>query len=831
MSRCFASAVFCLLATSLTGTGVSIAGEEFFHEQVAPILEQHCLACHNDERTEGGLSLVRAETAFAGGESGESIVPRDVEASYLIDQITVEDGKAAMPEGQPPLAEDQIATLRQWIADGADWPAGLVLEIPQWWSLQPLQVPELPIGSDGKPLANDPWVRNPVDAFVLAQLRNKGLQPAAAADRETLIRRLYYDLIGLPPTPQQVAEFVADSQDDAYEKLVDRLLASPRYGERWARHWLDVVHYGETHGYDKDKPRPNAWPYRDYVIRSLNEDKPYTSFVQEQVAGDVLFPGTVDGIEALGFIAAGPWDHVGHAEVPETKIDGKVARHLDRDDMVRNTMMTFMSLTVGCAQCHDHKFDPITQEDYYSLHAVFAALDRADAQYHDDPALTRQRQDLRRRGRTLQHREYPLKKAVAELEKTPEKEAEKETAEKPAPGDSATKEPPPELSAEEQQQLETKKKELAEIGKELEGIRKELGTLPEPKIAYIGKVHYGGGTFLGTGYQEGKPRKICLLHRGSVTNPGEEMQPGTLTCIEGLTSRFELPDDAPEGERRAALARWLTDLSNPLPWRSIANRIWQFHFGRGLVETAGDFGRMGAEPTHPQLLDYLAADFRDGGQSIKDLHRKIVTSATYLQQSTATPESVATAKPVDANNRFYWRMNRRRLEAEAVRDAVLQVAGKLDLKMGGPSFQDFVIDKPEHSPHYEYHRHDPEDPKSHRRSVYRFIVRSQTQPFMTVMDCADPSMLVAKRNVTISPLQSLALLNNQLTMVMSKHFAERVDAMGSNMEEKVAAAFSLALSRPPNPEELSALTQYAQQHGLANTCRVIYNLSEFMFVD
>ena len=395
----------------------------------------------------------------------------------------------------------------------------------------------------------------------------------------------------------------------------------------------------------------------------------------------------------------------------------------------------------------------------------------------------------------------------------------------------ATKERPPELSAEEQQQLETKKKELAEISKELEGIRKELGTLPEPKIAYIGKVHYGGGTFLGTGYQGGAPRKICLLHRGSVTSPGKEMQPGTLTCIEGLTSRFDLPDDAPEGERRAALARWLTDPRNPLPWRSIANRIWQFHFGRGLVETAGDFGRMGAEPTHPQLLDYLAAEFRDGGQSIKDLHRKIVSSATYRQQSTATPESVARAEPVDADNRFYWRMNRRRLEAEAVRDAVLQAAGKLDLKMGGPSFQDFVIDKPEHSPHYEYHRHDPEDPKSHRRSVYRFIVRSQTQPFMTVMDCADPSMLVARRNVTISPLQSLALLNNQLTMVMSKHFAERVDLMGGNLEEKVAAAFSLALSRPPNPEELSALTQYAQRHGLANTCRVIYNLSEFMFVD
>ena len=256
---------------------------------------------------------------------------------------------------------------------------------PRWWSFRPLSRPSLPALSTTD--ANR--VRTPIDAFILAKLREKGLTPSPEADRRTLIRRLTFDLIGLPPTPEEVDTFLADDRPDAYERLADRLLASPQYGERWGRHWLDVVHYGDTHGYDKDKPRPNAWPYRDYVIRAFNADRPYRRFVQEQLAGDVLFPGTADGIEALGFIAAGPWDFIGHAEVPESKIDGQIARHLDRDDMVANTMNTFASLTVQCAQCHNHKFDPIAQEDYYSLQAVFAALDRADKKYYSDPAIAK----------------------------------------------------------------------------------------------------------------------------------------------------------------------------------------------------------------------------------------------------------------------------------------------------------------------------------------------------------------------------------------------------------------------------------------------------------
>jgi len=660
----------------LAGTPVG-ASEELFRQQVAPILVDHCLSCHNPERAEGGLSLTSAESVLSGGDSGEAIHSGDADGSYLLERIVPVDGKAEMPEGQPPLSDQQIAQIRTWIDDGAVWPEGFELTLPVWWSFAPLQQPSIAT-------AEAEWARNAIDPFILRKLVEHNLHPSEEADRQALVRRLSYDLLGLPPTPKEVDRFVNDPRPDAYERLVDRMLASPRYGERWGRHWLDVVHYGETHGYDKDKMRHHAWPYRDYVVRSFNADKPYTRFIHEQVAGDVLFPGTVDGMAALGFIAAGPWDHGGHAEVPETKIDGKVARHLDRDDMVRNTMMTFMSLTVGCAQCHDHKFDPITQEDYYSLQAVFSALDRADHQYHDDPALTLRRQSLRKRGRTIQQRERKLKKEIEAAEK---KLADvKKVLDELAPEDSRGKAVSAVANAADS--LAEKKQELDALSGTLDGIRKELGSLPEPKVAYIGKVHYGGGTFIGRGYQGERPRTIHVLHRGSVTTPGDEVGPGALQCLEDLPARFEISPDSPEGERRKHLAQWLTDPKNPLPWRSLANRIWQFHFGRGLVDTPGDFGRMGAKPSHPELLEYLASELRQS-ESIKRLHRLIVSSATYRQQGTADPPLTAAAEPIDADNRFYWRMNRRRLEAEAVRDAVLHAAGRLDLRMGGAEFSGF----------------------------------------------------------------------------------------------------------------------------------------------
>jgi hypothetical protein len=887
------------------------------------------------------------------------------------------------------------------------------------WSAKPLARPAVPIVAGVHGLT---W--NSIDSFIGAKLELHGLRLSPEADRRTLIRRLYFDLVGLPPTPAEIERFVNDPATGAYDALVDRLLASSDYGERWARHWLDVVHFGETHGYDKDKLRLNAWPYRDYVIRSFNEDKPWSRFVEEQIAGDVLYPFTRDGVEALGFISAGPWDFIGHAEVPETKIDGKVARHLDRDDMVANTMQSFNSLTAQCAQCHDHKFDPIAQEDYYSLQAVFAAVDRADREYDLDENVARTRADLKSRqtpllseqkeindritdraGATLVELNESIKSAETMAKKgeafgyhssievnqeaakwvqvdlgrpvllrkivlhparddfnrigdgfgfpirykvevagdadftsnvrslinqkdvdvvnpgiTPQSfelsdvqaQFVRITATKLAPrqndfifalaelsaidesgtnvalGKAVTSldsiEAParwqkanltdgwfPGISDVDSAELanlrsarekllarsthEEETKRLAEISVTLEEVVKRIEELPPPQRVFVASVYSGSGTFKGTGGDGGRPRPVHVLNRGSVLSPGKEVGPGTVHAIPELPSRFDVGPDAPEGERRAALARWLSDPRNPLTWRSIVNRVWQQHFGRGIVDTPNDFGNMGGKPSHPELLDWLACEFRDGGQSLKELNRLMVTSATYKQRSVnsgsvvsdqsvqaqtgsglATTDSLNThysgrAAAIDSDNRLLWHMNRRKLEAESVRDAMLLVSGKLDRTLGGPSFQDFVIEKPEHSPHYEYRLHDPEDPKAHRRSIYRFLVRSQPQPFMAALDCPDPSMQVAHRNQSVTALQSLALLNNALVVTLSKHFADRLNKTNRTVHEKTIAGFYAAIGRPPTEEEAEQLTRFAEEFGLENFCRALFNLNEFAFVD
>ncbi|HSJ04822.1 MAG TPA: DUF1553 domain-containing protein, partial [Verrucomicrobium sp.] len=378
------------------------------------------------------------------------------------------------------------------------------------------------------------------------------------------------------------------------------------------------------------------------------------------------------------------------------------------------------------------------------------------------------------------------------------------------------------------------RQELDQAQEQLAEKTRQLAAMPAPQIVYAGTVHYGTGNFAGTGASGGTARVVHLLKRGDVKSPDQEMKPGPIAAFERQMGHYDCPNPADEGQRRAALARWISRPENPLLWRSIVNRVWQYHFGRGLVDTPNDFGRMGGVPSHPALLDWLAATFRDDLQgSMKGLHKLIVMSQAYRQSSDAPAEATATALKVDADNHLLWRQNRRKLEAEAVRDTILAVSGRLDLTIGGPSFQDFVVEKPEHSPHYQYHLHDPDDPRSHRRSIYRFIVRSQQQPFMTVLDCADPSMRVDKRNESLSPLQALAMLNNGLTVTMARHFAERVQAEvhGLSLEAQVSRAFTLALGRPPEVEELTTLSAHAAHHGLAGTCRVIMNLNEFTFVD
>ncbi|MEX0675801.1 MAG: PSD1 and planctomycete cytochrome C domain-containing protein [Pirellulales bacterium] len=763
----------CLLVSSADEAG----GTDFFRRSVAPVFERHCVRCHSGDEPKGGLDLTTEKRALAGGESGAAIEPGKPDESLLVEYISGETPQ--MPKDAAPLSADQVAAIRRWIAEGARWPEGLVLADKKtvdvnWWSLAPLaqvQVPRI----------EDPWVRTAVDAFILARLREHGLAPSAEADRRTLVRRLTFDLHGLPPAPAEIDAFVNDASDEAYANLVDRLLASPRYGERWGRHWLDVVHFGESHGYDKDKPRPSAWPYRDWVIRSLNVDKPYDRFVAEQIAGDVLWPLDPEATVATGFIAAGPWDFVGHAELREGTVDKDIARSNDRDDMVAGAMSTFLSLTVHCARCHDHKFDPIRQADYYALQAVFAGVDRADRPYDADPQVARRRAELAAEKSRLEGR---LEEARSDDERKPE---------------------------------------AAESGRALADVDSQIAALPKQQMVYAAASHFAAqGTFT----QPNGPRPVYLLARGDVRNRGELAAPAGVACVYAGNPNFTLDDPNNEGQRRAALARWLVDPRNALLRRSIVNRVWQYHFGAGLVDTPNDFGRMGSLPSHPELLEWLAGWFAGHGHSLKQLHRLLVTSAVYRQRSESRPDD----EKVDSQNRYLWRMNRSRLDAECIRDAILAASGKLDLTMGGPSVQQFFF-KDDHSPVYDYTRFDVDDPRSLRRSVYRFLVRSVPDPLMECLDCADPSIMTPKRNTTLTSLQALALLNNPLAVRQAEHFAERLRREHDDLPSQIEAGYHLALGRKPSEQEKQELSTYAEKRGLVNACRVILNSNEFVFVD
>jgi hypothetical protein len=989
------------------------ASADPFRSHVAPILERSCIGCHGPESPKGRLSLATRATALKGGRRGPAFVPGKPGESLIL-ALASGEKKPRMPQDGEPLAAEELEAIRAWIEAGALWPEGLVLadrsgKAPEevWWSLRTLvrPPPPTPEGRDSE------WVRTPVDAFVIHKLREKGLGPSPEADRRTLIRRLIFDLHGLPPAPEEVEAFAADSSPGAYEQLVDRLVASPRYGERWGRHWLDIVHYGETHGYDKDKRRPNAWPYRDYVIRAFNEDKPYSRFVEEQIAGDVLYPDEPDGIVATGFIAAGPWDFVGHVELREGTADKLIARSNDRDDMLSTAISTFASTTAHCARCHDHKFDPIPQEDYYRLQAVFAGVDRADRPHDPERETLILRRELAREKEELEARKRHLDVAVAQVSRglpeigeldarlaelgrrrkalsgprgepsptngyhsaiMPEPDVEKwvevdlgravaldeiriiaarptdfpdspgfgfparfrvevagepggprrtiaeHTAEDfPNPGDEPVILAAPGIEArtvrvtatrlwkrtgdwvfalaelevrsggenlalgaavtaldsieagrwstrhlvdgyssrrrlagaesepagaarrealEEEAAAATARRQalldevldpalkegLEEVRRRLADAGERIARLPPQAMVFAAARRFAPeGNFTAPS----APRPIHFLHRGDVKTPGELMAPGALSCLKGLERHFELSDPGDEGSRRAALAKWLTDPENVLARRSIANRIWQYHFGRGLVETPNDFGRMGALPTHPELLDWLAVELFEGGESLKQLHRLILISAVYRQSSRDHLEHSL----IDADNRYLWRMNRLRLDAESIRDAMLEASGSLDLTMGGPSVDHFHF-KDDHSPVYDYTRFDVDSPASRRRSVYRFIVRSVPDPFLDCFDCADPSLLTPKRNTTLTALQALALLNNPFAVRQAVHLAARARREGGPSGE-ADRAFELALGRPPETEESAMLAAYAREHGLESACRLLFNANEFLFID
>jgi hypothetical protein len=871
-----------------------------------------------------------------------------------------------------------------------------------WWSLKPLVSPPVPSVHDEK---QQGWARNPIDRFVLAAMLEKGLSPSPPADKRALLRRVTFDLTGLPPTQAELDSFLADDAADAYERAVDRLLASPHQGERWARHWMDVVHFAETHGNDQDRPRPNAWPYRDYLIRSFNQDKHYTRFVQEQIAGDVLFPGDPQAVVALGFLAAGPWDESSLLNINEDTIDKKVARNLDRDDMVTTTMSTFAGATVHCARCHEHKFDPFTQRDYYALQAVFAGVDKAERAFDPDPVVAMRRQELQAKKVHWQSPKAAEDPALlsAELQRQAQDWEKKRSAaasiwtvvdptsaasaggatltklsdlsllsggtrpEKDVytivartdlqritgvrlevllddslphkgpgrqdngnlhlnefkvqiaaagepdrkldvplvnptadfnqdgwtiahaidgkPGTawgiypqvghshravfelkepagfaggsivtftleqthggghligrarlSLTTAPHPDASADALpenvvrllnvaagKRTDAEKAELA-LHVLRQQLERELAELPPPQMIYVATNDFNPeGNFKPAKV----PRPIHVLTRGDINKPGEEAAPGALSCISGLEARFTVKDPANEGERRAALARWLSDSRNVLVWRSIVNRVWHYHFGKGIVDTPNDLGRMGGKPSHPELLDWLAVTFLESGGSLKQLHRLIVTSAAYRQSS----ENNEAFAAIDADNRLLWRMNRARLDAESVRDTVLQIAGKLNVTMGGPSVKQFIQTPGIHvTPNVDYLNFDVDRPESNRRSVYRFLFRTLPDPFMESLDCPDFSQAAPVRNSAVTAMQALSMLHNRFMVRMSEHLAQRAADAGTEPAEQVRVAYRLILQRDPNEREGKLLCDFVARHGLANACRMLLNSNEFIFL-
>jgi Protein of unknown function (DUF1553)/Protein of unknown function (DUF1549) len=571
---------------------------------------------------------------------------------------------------------------------------------PQWWSLQPLKVvapPPIPAGG-----------RNEIDAFLAARLAAEGRTFSPEAPRAVLLRRAAFDLTGLPPSPDELATFEKASGDSAFAIEVDRLLASPGYGEKWARHWLDIARYGESDGFEFDKPRPDAWRYRDWVVRALNADMPYQEFARWQIAGDLLAPDDPDAVTAAAFLVCGPYDDTN--KVTSSENLRKVMRQDELEDIVGTTGQVFLGLTLHCARCHDHKFDPVSLREYYQIASCFAGVDRGK-------------------------RELPA--------------------------------------------------------------RSGLCFTVMPKEAPV----------------------VRVLDRGSALKPVDAVRPGGIAALAGVGPDFQLSENAPEADRRRALAQWITHPDNPLFARTIVNRVWHWHFGRGLVATPSDLGKNGGHPAHPELLDWLAHRFRSDGWSLKKLHRLILISAAWRQSSAGNGPAA-----------LYARMERRRLTSEELRDAMLAAAGALIPSSGGPPYMDFRMENKANTMHY--HPEDRDAPEVNRRSLYRMWARGGPQPLLNAFDCPDTSVSTPARSTTTTPLNALALLNSPFTFAMAERLAGRLTKeAGGSLTQQITRLFLLTAGRAPAESERAACHSLAEKHGLAAVCRVAMNANAFLTIE
>lgn len=835
-----------LLAVAFALPAPASAQEDERARRVFDIFKTSCLECHGESR-KGSLDLRTHATLIKGGASGRVVVPHDPGQSRLFLLVSHADPDDVMPLKRPKLPDEDIETIRQWIEDGGSLEAVedavpeerrssaalAVLENRpirpqdrQYWAFQKPQRPPVP------PIAPMPAhqtapSRNPIDAFLLASMQAKGVTPAPLANRRTLIRRAYLDVLGLPPSPEEVEAFVNDRSPEAWPTLVDKLLASPHYGERWARHWLDLVRYADSGGFEFDVDRREAWRYRDYVVRAFNSDKPYAQFVREQIAGDEYAPVTDDARIATGFLRLGPEGGGG----------GERGRQDSLEDVIGATTLTFTGLTVACARCHNHKFDPIPQKDYYRIQAVFASTRAMEHPLVPAHEVQAHRQETARIEALLK----PLQQSKRELEAPYLQQlVEREIALLPEYLQTAWKTPAAERT-------DGQKLNVAQIERTLQrdSLRAKIteehivGIMPaEVKARHATvKVEMAAidakkpGPFptaraIAEGGREARP--TYFLHRGSPDARGSVMAPGVLSVAAETEPEFPAPPaDAGSSWRRRGFAEWLVSPDNPLTARVMVNRLWQHHFGEGIVRTPSNFGKMGDPPSHPELLDWLAVEFVERGWSLKAMHRLMLTSDTYQMSSHDIPANVA----VDPDNRVFWRMPRQRLEAEALRDVILAAAGSLDRTLGGPNMFPYIDpDLFEVSSKRNWPGKPDSDPSTWRRSLYVFSKRSIRYPLFEAFDQPNLVNSVDRRHRSTVAPQALLLMNNSFVLLQSEQFAKRLQAeAGQDLPGQVERAFRIALARPPDPVERQKAIAFVQQDGLAAFCHALFNLNEFVY--
>ena len=893
-----------------------------YARDIQPLFARHCSDCHGPDTQEGRLRLDRRSSLIRGGDSGEpAIIPGKPELSHLLRLVRGEEaGKRMPPEPAEQLTPPQIQLLERWIAAGAPWP-GAETEPDDDTSIQTNHWAYQPLAPQSPPVLDSPWVRNGIDAWILQRLQQAGLQPSPPASAVDRIRRLSLDLHGLPPTPAAVRDFANRVDASAWDELVEAALASPRYGERWAQHWLDLVRFAETNGFETNRERPNAWPYRDYVIRAFNEDKPYHQFLREQIAGDAL------GVpEATAFLVAGPYDIVKSPDINLTLMQ----RQNELDDMIGTTASAFLGLTLGCARCHNHKFDPIRQTDYYAVQAVFAGVQHGERNLPPDPksetaaaSLTAQITSLRKQlqpwlkssspqrpavtaafneeefppllarrvrftieaansaqpcideiqvfsgsvnvalassGTTaeasgtlpgyaihqLKHindglhgnnhswiadqntgwvqLNFPKANPIQRIEWARDREGQFKdrvaikyrieaaaddgvwktvatSADRQPFGDSVT-EPEYDFS----RGTEAERRAAETLFAELRAAEKRRSQLTAGTTIYAGNFRQPGPTH--------------RLFRGEPTAPREQVAPNGIRFL----AQLPLTEQSTEQQRRLAFADWVAAAENPLTARVIVNRLWQWHFGRGLVATPSDFGLAGTPPTHPELLDWLASELIRNQWSIKHIQRLILTSATY--QQSGAPR--ADALEADAGTELWWRFPPRRLEAEPIRDCILAVTGVLNPEMYGPGFNAFDVQL-ENVRHY--FPRSSWGPAEWRRMIYQTRVRLEREAVFGVFDCPDAATSVPRRSRSTTPLQALNLFNSSFILQQAELFDQRLQRdFGDHPADQVNAAFQLCFGRNPDPQELRDSTELIQSHSLQSFCRALLNSNEFVFL-